>query len=303
MEFFDIIVEKGKRKFASLILYCLLDRIPIIVFGDDAENIDDLINALSELIHFRKDMVFYTDFISREEHENLIQNESLDYNSQKVQIRCPSNASRKAITQIDNFKSWLLGFEIKKGENNALLKKEKIREILLKNMRYFLIINIDSNKFSIMLEGLDSKSIDLTLEQNILQKILSDTEKSIAKMKRVLTDKTKISQLDEDLVKTLLDFEGEKIELKKNIFKSVIQNFYSGSKRAFFILTRLNLLNSIEENTRIGSKTLLETIDYEEAPIERILSFVKEEWGENFTNLIEGGKKSAIGDKIVSLWG
>ena len=122
-------------------------------------------------------------------------------------------------------------------------------------------------------------------------------------MKKVLSDKITTNQLDKDLLKTLLDFEEEKNELKKNIFKREIQNFYSGSKRAFFILSRVNLLNSIGIQTRIGAKTLLETIDYEEAPIERICSFIKKEWGDNFSDLIEDGKKAFIGDKIVSLWG
>ena len=110
-------------------------------------------------------------------------------------------------------------------------------------------------------------------------------------------------QLDKDLVATLLDFEIEKSELKKNIFRREIQNFYSGSKRAFFILSRLHLINNIDIYTKISSKTLLETIDYEEASIERILSFIGKDWGENFSDLIEDDKKSFIGDKIVSLWG
>ena len=147
------------------------------------------------------------------------------------------------------------------------------------------------------------KLIDLTLEQNILQKISQDTEKSVARMKRVLSEKIKSNKLDKDLIKTLLDFEVEKKELKKNIFKKEIQNFYSGSKRAFFIFSRLNLLNNLEINTKIGSKTLLETIAYEEAPIDRILSFIVKEWGEDFSNLIENGNNVFIGDKIQSLWG
>ena len=100
----------------------------------------------------------------------------------------------------------------------------------------------------------------------------------------------------------MLDFDVEKYELKKNILKKEIQNFFSGSKRAFFILTRLNLLNDLEISTKIGSKTLLETIDYEQVPINRIISFINKEWRENFSNLIENGKKVFIGDKIQSMW-
>jgi len=64
----------------------------------------------------------------------------------------------------------------------------------------------------------------------------------------------------------------------------------------------LNLLNDLEISTKIGSKTLLETIDYEQVPINRIISFINKEWGEDFSNLIENGKKVFIGDKIQSMW-
>jgi hypothetical protein len=122
-------------------------------------------------------------------------------------------------------------------------------------------------------------------------------------MKRTLSGKVKTEEIDEDLIKTLLDFDIEKEELKRNIFKKEIQNFYSGSKRAFFIFSRLNLLNNIDMNTKIGSKTLQETIDYNDAPIERIVSFVNKEWGEDFSLLIENGKKVNALDSMQSLWG
>jgi len=306
MNFFKIL-EKLKRKNASLILFCLLDRIPIIVFGDNPNKIDKFLIELSELVHFRKEVVFYTDFISKREHDYLIQNENNDYNSQRAHIRCPSNVALKALNHINNFKSWLIGIIIPKQKENLLFIKNLIR----KKVNIFLSIFFSSDNISIEIEGLNVKSIDFLLEQNIFQKISQDTEKSITKMKRILSEKIKSNKLDKDLIKTLLDFEEEKKELKKNIFKKEIQNFYSGSKRAFFILSRLNLLNNLEINAKIGSKTLLKTIDYDRAsiegiisaPLERMISFINKEWGEDFSNLIENGKKIGIEDKIQSLWG
>ncbi len=298
MNFFKFL-DKLKRNYNSLILYCLLDRIPIIVLGEDSDEIDNFLIELSELVHFRKEYIFYTDFISKNEYENLISNENIDYNYQRAHIRCPCNVSRKAISQFEVIHSWLIGLIIPKKKEQLLYLKNLIK----KKAKDLLYIIISPDTVFIELEGFNLKSIDLTLEQNIFKKISQDTEKSIAKMKRVLLDKLTTNQLDKDLVKTLLDFEEEKNELKKNIFKKEIQNFYSGSKRTFFILSRLNLLNNIGIQTRIGSKTILETIDYEEAPIERIISFIKREWGEDYSTLIEDGKKAFIGDKIVSLWG
>ena len=298
MNFFKML-DKLKKKHTSLILYCFLDRIPIIVFGDKEHKVDNFLVELSDLVHFRKEVVFYTDFIAVNEYNNLIQNEDIDYNSQRTHIRCPCNVALKALNQFEHFNSWLIGLVIPKQKENLFYIKNLIRN----KCKKFLCIILSSNTISVEFEGLDPKLIDLSLEENILQKISQDTEKSVARMKRVLSEKIKSNKLDRDLVKTLLDFEVEKKELKKNIFKKEIQNFYSGSKRAFFIFSRLHLLNNLEMNTKIGSNTLLETIDYEDAPIERILSFISKEWGEDFSNIIENGKNVFIGDKIQSLWG
>ncbi|MFX0000679.1 MAG: hypothetical protein ACFE9Q_05840 [Candidatus Hodarchaeota archaeon] len=298
MNFFSFL-DKLKRNYNSLILYSLLNRIPIIVLGEDSDKIDNFLIELSELVHFRKDYVFYTDFISTNDYENLISNENIDYNYQRAHIRCPCNVSFKALNQFDNIDSWLIGLTIPKQKEELIYTKNLIK----KKAKDLVFITISSDTILIEVEGINLKLIDLSLEQNIFKKISQDTEKSITKMKRVLSDKITTNQLDKDLLKTLLDFEEEKNELKKNIFKTEIQNFYSGSKRAFFIISRLNLLNDIGIQTRIGSKTLLETIDYEEAPIERMVSFIKKEWGEDYSLLIEDGKKSFMGDKIVSLWG
>ncbi|MFW9824546.1 MAG: hypothetical protein ACFFE4_16500 [Candidatus Thorarchaeota archaeon] len=298
MNFFKFL-DKFKKHYISIVLYCLLDRIPIIVFGDDKEEINNFLIELSELIHFRKEYVFYTDFISAEEYEDLISNENLDYNCQRAHIRCPCEVAIKALNTFRNINSWLIGMVIPKEEKEVI----KLKKFINSKSDYILYISFFSNSFSIGFDHLDLKSVDLSLEENILRKISQDTEKSLIKMKRVLNDKISTNKLDKDLVSTLLDFENEKSELKKNIFRREIQNFYSGSKRAFFILTRLNLINNIDLYTKISSKTLLETIDYEDASIERMISFIGKEWGENFTDLIEDGKKSFMGDKIVSLWG
>ena len=298
MNFFKLL-DKLKRKDSSLILYCLLDRIPIIIFGDNLNKIDEFLMELSEFIDFRKEMVFYTDFISIEEYNNLVQNEDIDYNTQRIQIRCPTDVTIEALTQFENFRSWLIGVNISKQKENLRYIKTQIKN----KMRVHLTIILTLNRVSVKLEGINPKLLDLSIEQDILQKVSQDTEKSVIRMKRVLSDRIKLNNIDEDLIQTLLDFNAEKNELKKNIFKKEIQNFYSGSKRAFFILSRLNLLNNLEIKTKIGSKTLLETVDFEDAPIDRIISFIKYEWGENYSDLIENNNKTFIVDKIDSLWG
>ena len=298
LNFFKIL-DTLKRQDASLIFYSLLNRIPIIVSGENSEDVNNFLIDLSELIHFRKEFVFYTDFISESEYDNLIQNENIDYNSEKAHIRCPCNVSLKALNRFERFYSWIIGIEILEDENASFDLKKSLK----KKMEIFLYIKLNSAKCVVELEGTNLKDIDLSLEQRLLQKISQDTEKAIAKMMRVLNEKTKFDNIDKDLMNTLLDFETEKKELKKNIIKTEMQKFFSASKRAFFILSRLNLLRNIEINTRIGNKTLLETIDYEEAPLERIISFINKEWNEDFYMVIENGKKINALDSMQSMWG
>ncbi|MBY9010928.1 MAG: hypothetical protein KGD70_00995 [Candidatus Lokiarchaeota archaeon] len=298
MNFFKLL-EVLKGPDVALILYGLLDRVPIIVYGNDAMKVDDFVIDLSNLIHFRKEFIFYTDFISVNEYDNLVMNESVDYNSQRTHIRCPSSVALKALNQFEQFNSWIIGIEIPK-------EKERVRQFInsvKKKINHFLSISFFSDSILVEFVGLNWKLIDLTFERDVLHKISQDTEKSIIKMKRTLSGKVKTEEIDEDLIETLLDFDIEKEELKRNIFKKEIQNFYSGSKRAFFIFSRLNLLNNIDMNTKIGTKTLLETIDYNVAPIDRIVSFINKEWGEDFSLLIENGKKVNALDSMQSLWG
>jgi hypothetical protein len=298
MDFFRIISDL-KKSDSSMILYSLLNRIPIVIIGEDTNEIDDFLIELSELMHFRKDVVFYTDFISIEEYQQLLQNESIDYNSQRTQVRCPCGVSNKCINYFNNFDSWIMGFEMK----NVKKEVHSLNIYIRSKIPIFLGIQIIANSIKIELEGINSKEVDFTFEQNVLQKISQDTEKAVIKMKRVLSERIKSEKLDIDLIHNLLDFEVEKQELKKNILKSEIQNFFSASKRAFFILSRMNLLNGFEMNTRIGSKTLLETIDYDDASIERIIAFIRKEWGEDFSELFENGKKANALDSMQSLWG
>lgn len=298
MEFYEIL-DKMKRKSAALLIFCVLDRIPIIAYGEDSNEIDEFLMDLSNIIYFRKEFVFYTEFVSKNEYDELIQNEDIDYNSPRIYIRCPCSVPLKELNQFDNFSSWIIGRKVSEGKDEI----NTIKNLITSKIKVFLSVYFSSGSINLELEGISEKHIDITLEQNILQKISQDTEKAVVKMKRVLLERTKSEEIDKEMIKTLLDFESEKNEVKSSILKKELENFHSGSKRAFFILNRLKLLNDMKISTRIGSKTLLETIDYEDASISRILSFIYKEWKEDFSNLIEEGKKVDIGDKIQSLFG
>ena len=162
MNFFNIL-DRFKRHYISLILYCLLDRIPIIVIGDNVDKINAFLIELSELVDFRKEYVFYTDFISQNEYEDLISNESIDYNYQRFHIRCPCNVAIKALNTFQNINSWLIGIVIPKQNEEV----HKLKEFIGDKVKVVLYISFFSDSFSIDLGNTNLKSVDLTLEENI----------------------------------------------------------------------------------------------------------------------------------------
>ncbi len=81
---------------------------------------------LSELVHFRKEFVFYTDFISAEEYDDLISNEDIDYNYQRAHIRCPCDVAIKALNTFKITGSWLIGIVIPRDKSDLLRLKEFI---------------------------------------------------------------------------------------------------------------------------------------------------------------------------------
>ena len=296
------------KKNITHIIYCLLNRIPILVMGSKSDDldVDFILEELSYLIHYRQELVFNTDFIHKTEYESLIENEFHDNNSKRIQIRCPSDSSFKALTEFDNFKSWLIGFKInKKNSYEEYLKKFR------KKFKKYLLIKLVNDMFIIECHKIDIKKESLKLEEAIINKISKKTEKSVTGMKRVLTEKIRLENsklLEKDFIKDAFDFSIEEKVLKKNIFRSEIQNFYAASKRAFFILFKLKLLSRLLNNFEtkkdnkhmvIGNQTLLNTIDYYEAPVNRILSFIRNEWGEDFRDYVKNGKKNNIGDIII----
>jgi hypothetical protein len=298
MDIFKLLDDLGKDK-RALILYALLNRIPIFIIGEESEKVNELINELTDLIKFRKELVYYTDFISNNEYEELIFNEYNDYNCSRVQVRCPTNVSNHLLNEFKNYDSMVIGIKSSTSMKDLKSFQGRINQRIKKHIEILL----KSEKVEIYEEGIDKKTINLSIEENIFQKISEDTEKSINKMKRVLSEELRKKQVEKGLEEALLDFELEKREIKKNILYKEIQNFFSGAKRAFFILLKLKLIDQMQLESRIGSRTLLETIDYTEAPIERILSFIRVEWREDLSNLIENNKLTLIGEKIQSFWG
>ena len=123
-------------------------------------------------------------------------------------------------------------------------------------------------------------------------------------MKRIFVQRLSLlKNFSEELKEELLDFGFEEINLKKNMFKIQILEFYNAARRAFSILNKISILNSLNVNIEISDKTLLDTISYVEADHSRLINFIDAEWGELFTENVDSEPIKYKHDLIESLWG
>ena len=309
MSSFEEGIYSIKEENFSQILKCLLDRIPILIAGNDDREIEFFANNLADLMNFREKLLFNTDFISKNELSLILQEEEADYDIKRSLFICPNNALQKVIQKFDSFKSWILCFNINEGRT---MKKNEtinsglryiIKMIQKKEKNLLLIENID-NDIKVNMFGRKFKSNDFKFERRIYNKAIKFVDNSIVKMRRIFDQHlSSLNNFSSELKEELLDFNFEQINLKKNMFKIQILEFYNAARRAFSILNKISILNSLNIDIEISDKTLLDTISYTETNYSRLIEFIEVEWGENFSEQIDSEPIKYKHDLIEGLWG
>ena len=285
----------------ALILRALLDRIPILVLGKSDDDINEIIEELTSIVKNRQEIVFYTDFIASTELDDILQLESIDFDSKRTIIKSPPVVTFKAVDTFEDFKAWILGY-------NYLIDDEEKKAHLLKSLinktDFFLTLEIENEqKLSVKMEGKNAKILDIYFERHMIQDVMKNTEISVEKMTRIIRKKVNNESIDAYVLKNLLNFEIEENRIKRNILEKNVLDFVNAARRAFAILTRINQLKALGVLFDISEKTLLKTIMYEECKMKRISDFIEREWNENLTMELNVNKSSEFADIIEGLWG
>lgn len=286
----------GSHQFA-LLLRIILDRLPVIVIGNEQNEVDNLLHGIISLAPHRHEYIFWSDFVEHDEYIQLIQEEQNDFNIPRNIFCSPSNASKHIFNRIEKLKGWIIGFDISNG-----FTMDGIIENIKKYEEKFLTIKIESNTLKLVLNGLNNNEFNLNFERNLIQKAIQKTEMALEKMKRVLKKKIKTTPSNE-VMAAIMRFDSEEEKIRTNIFIQEIQSFVQAGMRSLAILSRIDLLRELGFELEISGKTLLETIDYEEVDADRILQLIQVEYGIDFSPCIKGGKAIQIGDKIDGFWG
>jgi hypothetical protein len=292
-----------------VILKCLLDRIPILIAGTNKEDVEFFANFLADLMSFRTKLIFYTDFISKNELDMLLQEEDTNYDTNRNIVICPNDAIHKALRMFSDFKSWILCYHILSDESkinkdgfNARLSF--IINMVRNNTENFLLIENSDGKISVNMVGMKFKNSELRFERLIYTKSIKFVDNSISKMRRIFEQRLSLlKNFSKELQLELLDFSFEEINLKRNIFKIQILEFYNAARRVFSILNKISILNSLNVKTELSDQTILDTVSYSNASFFRLNQFIRAEWGEIFQGEIETESIKYKEDLIESLWG
>jgi hypothetical protein len=104
------------------------------------------------------------------------------------------------------------------------------------------------------------------------------------------------------LEKSLIDLNHEEERVRQSLYREHIQGFVEAAWRVLIILMRLRLLQGVGVKSTISNKMLQQAIDYKGASIERLMEFIKSEWGEDFHSSVQEGTGQTVGDRLEGFW-
>ncbi len=281
------------RKQLAIVLRSVLDRLPIIIYSDSFESVDSIAESLVKFVPHRREVVFGSDFVSYSDHEKMKNHEKGDYNGERLIYRAPSTAAQLVSEQILDFKGWIISTDQKAlPEIQHALKQASTSPVILQFKDG--ILKLESN-------GNPKKKPDTSFESKLLEKVTSETGTRMERITRILR-RAAHGKVSERLEKSLIDLKNEEDRVRQSLFREHIQTFVEAAWRVMVILMRLRLLQDVGVKSVISDKMLRQAIDYKGASIDRLMDFIKAEWGEEFQNSVEEGTGQTVGDRLEGFW-
>ena len=278
MNFFELL-SKLKKSLKPLILYSLLNRIPLVVFSKLNEVfIRQILINLANVVYFRDIYFFKKDLFSKDELIKLINSEEIEDMSNRYTIIGYVNNFQE-LTDFKDFLSFIIG-----------IKKVKEEKLEISPHQPYLELIIDVNSVNANLNGLNTKDLDLKFEENVLNKIDNETNKSLDDVSYLLKTQLeiyKIAQYNNLYIRTM-DIEREREIIKYTILQNEIQKFISASEKIYMLLRKAHQFMEIDKNLdiKIKEKDLIDPIESNEASIKRILTFIETNWRNNFSKYV-----------------
>jgi hypothetical protein len=288
-----------------LLLHSILERIPVIVAGEDIELVDDIVESLTALSPHRHKLVFWRDFTSETEILSVWEEEKHDYEVSRTVVCGLSGNLRLALDRITRYAGWILaiplgstalGFEV-----NEKTLEDVVSHILCNsgNSGILRVASPSSMYFS-LIRPIDSSH---NVEKRIVGMILDRKRQSLERIRRLLTKSLRGMNVSEHIISAVLKLDDESEKLTQDVFEEEVNNYVHAARRAVTLLSRIRLARELGASTTLTERNLYEAIGWDGGELPDLIRFIRAEWHEDFSDCVKIGTISGLGAWVDSMWG
>lgn len=288
-----------------LLLNTILERIPVLVVGEDLELVDDITESLTSLASHRLRLVFWRDFTSESEIFSVWEEERHDYDVNRTVVCALSSNLRLALDRISHFSGWLIAIPLGSTVLGVTVDEKTLEEVtthILRNSPNCGILRVTSPS-SITFSLVNQTNSSLAVERKIVEKILVRKKQSLERIRRLLRKSLRDLNVSEAIVNAVLKLDDESEKLTQDVFEEEINNYVHAARRAVTLLSRVRLARELGASTALTERNLYEAIGWDSGELPDLIRFINSEWHEDFTDCVKSGTLSGLGAWVDSMWG
>jgi len=288
-----------------LLLNAVLERIPVLVAGEDIELVDDITECLTTLCPHRHKLVFWRDFTSESEILSVWEEEKHNYEVSRTVVCGLSGNLRLALDRISRFAGWILAIPLGSTVLGVQVNEKTLEDVtahVLNNSGNCGILRITSPS-SITFTLVKPIDSSLDVEKKIINKILVRKKQSLERIRRLLTKSLRGMNVSDHIVTAVLKLDDESEKLTQDVFEEEINNYVHAARRAVTLLSRIRLARELGASTTLSERNLYEAIGWEGGELTDLIRFIRSEWHEDFSDCVKIGALSGLGAWVDSMWG
>jgi hypothetical protein len=288
-----------------LLLHSVLERIPVVVAGEDIEIVDDISESLTTLSPHRHKLVFWRDFTSESEIQSVWEEEKHDYEVSRTVVCGLSGNLRLALDRITRFIGWTLAIPLGSTVLGIEVNEKTLQDVITHilhhsdNCGILRVISPSSIDFSLV-KPIDSS---YNVEKKIVSKILVRKRQSLERIRRLLTKSLRGMNVSEHIINAVLKLDDESEKLTHDVFEEEVNNYVHAARRAVTLLSRIRLARELGASTTLTERNLYEAIGWEGGELPDLIRFIRAEWHDDFSDCVKLGAISGLGAWVDSMWG
>jgi hypothetical protein len=288
-----------------ILLNSVLERMPVLVAGEDVELVDDITESLTTLCPHRLRLVFWRDFTSEADILSVWEEEKHDYDVSRTVICGLSSNLRLALERICHFGGWILAIPLGYKSLGISVDEATLGEVTAHvlnksaNCGILRVHSPSSMDFSLVSQTEGS----LAVEKKTVEKILVRKKQSLERIRRLLSKSLRGLNVSEAIMKAVLKLDDESEKLTQDVFEEEISNYVHAARRAVTLLSRIRLARELGASTTLTERNLYEAIGWDSGELPDLIRFIRAEWHEDFSDCVKSGTLSGLGAWVDSMWG